>query len=212
MPITAPPAETAWLLHHILGFNAMAEADTLAILEEATKTAEGLLAPLDWPGDRTGAKLVDGRVILPEGFAEAYKAYAEAGWVGIAAAEEFGGQALPETLLLAAFEPVSSANMAFGLCPLLTQDAIKLLEAHGTPDQQARLLRPMITGAWTGAMCLTEPQSGSDLSGVRTTAKPDGASNTNSASTRAPPASWNSPAPKANSSVPPIAACKPCSP
>ena len=74
-------------------------------------------------------------------------------------------------MALAAFEPVSSANMGFGLCPLLTQDAIKVLTVHGTPDQQARLLRPMIEGRWTGTMCLTEPQSGSDLSGVRTTAR-----------------------------------------
>jgi alkylation response protein AidB-like acyl-CoA dehydrogenase len=174
MGLTAPPAETAWLLHHVLGFDAMDEAETAAVLEEATKTAEGVLAPLDWPGDRAGAKLIDGRVVLPDGFVEAYRAYAEAGWVGIAADPAHGGQGLPEVLLLAAFEPVSSANMAFGLCPLLTQDAIKLLEILGTPDQQARLLHPMVEGRWTGTMCLTEPQSGSDLSGVRTRAEPDG--------------------------------------
>jgi alkylation response protein AidB-like acyl-CoA dehydrogenase len=175
MSVTAPPAETAFLLHHVIGFDAMDEADTRAILEEATKTAEGVLAPLDASGDRTGAKLADGVVTLPAGFAAAYRAYAEAGWIGISADPEHGGQGLPETLLLAAFEPVSSANMAFGLCPMLTLDAIKLLEIHGTPDQQMRLLRPMVEGRWTGTMCLTEPQAGSDLSGVRTKAEPDGA-------------------------------------
>jgi alkylation response protein AidB-like acyl-CoA dehydrogenase len=175
MPIAAPPAETAWLLHHVLGVGAMDQADIEAILEQSTRTAEGSLAPLDAIGDRTGAKLRDGRVTLPPGFAEALRAYADAGWIGIAADPAHGGQGLPDVIALAAFEPVSSANMAFGLCPMLTQDAIKVLAAHGTPDQQQRLMRPMIAGKWTGTMCLTEPQSGSDLGGVRTRAEPAGA-------------------------------------
>jgi alkylation response protein AidB-like acyl-CoA dehydrogenase len=174
MAIAAPPAETAWLLHSILGFDAMEPEDTLAILEEATRTAEGVLAPLDSAGDRLGARCDNGVVTLPDGFAEAFRAYASAGWIGISADPAHGGQGLPEVLALAAFEPVSAANMAFGLCPMLTQDAIKVLGIHGTPDQQARLLRPMIEGRWTGTMCLTEPQAGSDLSGVRSKAVPDG--------------------------------------
>ena len=172
MATCAPPAETAWLLHHVIGFDAMDQLDTEAILEEATRTAEGLLAPLDRIGDTQGATLKDGVVTHPPGFIEAYRAYADGGWVGFAAGEAHGGQGLPHTLALAAFEPVSSANMGFGLCPMLTQDAILLLETHATPDQQERLLRPMVAGAWTGTMCLTEPQSGSDLSGVRTKAEP----------------------------------------
>jgi len=174
MPVTVPPAETAWLLHSILGFDAMAPEDTLAVLEEATRTAEGVLAPLDWPGDRHGSRLEHGRVISPPGFAEAFRTYADGGWIGIAASPDHGGQGLSHLLALAAFEPVSSANMAFGLCPMLTQDAISLLSTHGTPDQQTRLMTPMISGAWTGTMCLTEPQSGSDLSGVRSRAEPLG--------------------------------------
>ena len=172
MAITAPPAETAWLLHEILGFSAMPTEDTLAVLEEATRTAEGVLAPLDWPGDRHGARLESGHVISPPGFTEAFRTYAEGGWIGIAADPDHGGQGLSHVLALAAFEPVSSANMAFGLCPMLTQDAIALVATHGTPDQQQRFLAPMIAGDWTGTMCLTEPQSGSDLSGVRTRAVP----------------------------------------
>ena len=172
MGIAAPPAETAWLLHHIIGFTAMDEADIGAILEESTRTSMGVLAPLDAVGDRVGARLENGAVHMPEGFAAAFRAYAEAGWIGIAADPAHGGQGLPEVLALAAFEPVSSANMAFGLCPMLTQDAIKVLSVHGTPDQQARLLRPLVEGRWTGTMCLTEPQSGSDLSGVRAKAEP----------------------------------------
>jgi alkylation response protein AidB-like acyl-CoA dehydrogenase len=175
MGITAPPAETAWLLRHVVGFDSMDEADTLVVLEEATRFAEGVLAPLDREGDRIGSRLKDGQVTTPPGFAAAFRAYAEAGWVGISAAEAHGGQGLPEVLGLAAFEPVSSANMGFGLCPLLTQDAILCLEQHGTADQRARLLPPMVRGDWTGTMCLTEPQAGSDLSGVRTRAEPDGA-------------------------------------
>jgi butyryl-CoA dehydrogenase len=174
MGITAPPAETAWLLHHVLGFEAVAEADTRAILEEATKLAEGVLAPLDRVGDRVGARFSGGVVTMPDGFAEAYRAYAEGGWVGIAADPDHGGQGLPRVLALAAFEPVSSANMAFGLCPMLSQDAIALLETHGTAEQRSRLLGPLIAGRWSGTMCLTEPQAGSDLSTVRTRATPNG--------------------------------------
>ena len=173
MGLTVPPAETAWLLSRVVGFSALDQADIAAILEESTSLAEGVLAPLDRAGDTIGAKWNAGRVTLPDGFDAAFRAYAEAGWIGIAAEEEFGGQGLPEVMALAAFEPVSSANMGFGLCPLLTQDAIKVLTVHGTPDQQARLLRPMIEGRCTGTMCLTEPQSGSDLSGVRTRAVPN---------------------------------------
>jgi len=174
MAIAAPPAETAWLLHHVLGFDAISEADTTAILEEATRTAEGVFSPLDRDGDRIGSQLIAGEVVTPPGFHAAFRAYAEAGWVGIAASPDHGGQGLPHVLALAASEPVGSANLALSLCPMLTQDAIALLEVHGTPDQQARLLRPMVAGRWTGTMCLTEPQSGSDLSGVRTRAAPDG--------------------------------------
>ncbi len=174
MPITAPPEETAWLLHHVLGFAALGEDDTAAILMEAARMAEGVLAPLDRSGDAIGAVWQDGTVTVPPGFAEAHRAFAAAGWVGLAAAEDHGGQGLPAALGIAAHEMFSSANFAFGLCPMLTQDAIHLLEAHGSPDQRARFLPKLIAGDWTGTMCLTESQSGSDLSGVRTRAAPDG--------------------------------------
>ena len=174
MSVTAPPEETAWLLHHVVGFDAIGQDDTAAILEEAARFAEGVLAPLERIGDTVGSKLVDGVVVTPPGFKEAFQAYAEGGWIGTAAPEAHGGQGLPDVIALAAFEPVSSANMGFGLCPLLTQDAIQLLETHGTEDQKARLLPPMVAGRWTGTMCLTEPSAGSDLSGVRTRAVADG--------------------------------------
>jgi len=174
MSITAPPAETAWLLHTVLGFDAQPQDDTAAILEEAARMAEGVLGPLDRPGDTIGARWHDGTVTVPDGFAEAHRAFAEAGWIGLAADPEYGGQGLPVALGLAAHEMVTSANFAFGLCPMLTQDAIHLLQAHGSPEQRARFLPRLVGGEWTGTMCLTEPQSGSDLSGVRTRAVPDG--------------------------------------
>ncbi len=174
MSISAPPAETAWLLHHILGFDGMDETDTAAVLDEATRTAEGVLAPLDQEGDRIGARWHDGEVTVPPGFAEAHRAFAEAGWIGVSADPEHGGQGLPHVLGYAASEPFTSANMALSLCPMLTYDAVLLMEAHGTPEQRARFVPKLIAGEWTGTMCLTEPQSGSDLSGIRSKAVPDG--------------------------------------
>lgn len=174
MNIAAPPAETAWIMTHALGFGAMAEADLAAVLENATAFAEGELAPLDHAGDREGARLGPGGATVPAGFAAAYRAYAKGGWMGVAAGAEHGGMGLAEAVALAAFEPVSAANMAFGLCPLLTQDAIFLLERHGTADQRRRFLAPLVAGRWTGTMCLTEPQAGSDLAMIRTRAEPAG--------------------------------------
>ncbi len=175
MPITAPPAETAWLLHHILGFDALDQADTEAVLVEATRLAEGVIAPLDAPGDRVGAQWHDGEVTVPPGFAEAHRAFADGGWIGVAASADHGGQGLPHVIAYAAHEAFTSASMAFSLCPMLTCDAVLLLEAHGTPGQRTRFIPKLLAGDWTGTMCLTEPQSGSDLSGIRTRAVPDGA-------------------------------------
>ena len=172
MPITAPPAETAWLLHHILGFDGIDEADTVAVLEEATKLAEGVLGPLDAPGDHAGAVWHDGEVTVPPGFAEAHRAYADGGWIGVSADPAIGGQGLPHVLAYAAGEPFTSANMALSLCPMLTYDAVLLLEAHGSADQKARFVPKLVSGDWSGTMCLTEPQSGSDLGGIRTRAVP----------------------------------------
>jgi alkylation response protein AidB-like acyl-CoA dehydrogenase len=174
MSITAPPAETAWLLHNVLDFDAIPETDTRAVLDEATRMAEGVFAPLDHPGDQTGAVWRDGEVTVPPGFAEAHRAFADAGWIGVAADPDHGGQGLPEVLAYAAFEPFTAANMALSLCPMLTQDAVHLLEAHGTAEQRDRFVAKLVAGTWTGTMCLTESQSGSDLSGVRARAMPAG--------------------------------------
>ena len=152
-----------------------ADSDTAAaVLEAAGSFAADVLAPLNRGGDKIGARLESGQVRAAPGFGGAYKAFAEGGWNGLAAAEAHGGQALPRALELAVFEMFQAANMAFGLCPMLTLGAIEALTQHGTPRQQALYLPRLVSGEWTGTMNLTEPQSGSDLGGVTTRARADG--------------------------------------
>ncbi len=109
---------------------------------------------------------------VPEGFADAYRAYAEGGWNGIGVDQAHGGQGLPEVVASAVQEMLHGANMALGLCPMLTAGAIEALIQHGDEAQCARYLAPLVEGRWTGTMNLTEPQAGSDLSRVRTRAEP----------------------------------------
>ena len=152
-----------------------ADADTVtAVLEGAAQVADEVLAPLNRIGDRSGASFADGKVTAAPGFAAAYKTYAEGGWTSLASPPEHGGQGLPKAVSLAAFEMTHAANMAFGLCPMLTEAAVEALVEHGTQAQQALYLPRLVSGEWTGCMNLTEPQAGSDLSLVRSTASPDG--------------------------------------
>ncbi|MDD3353672.1 acyl-CoA dehydrogenase [Zoogloea sp.] len=143
-----------------------------AVLEEANKFASGVLAPLNWTGDQEGATWNDGEVRTAPGWKEAYKQFCEAGWTALAADPEFGGQGLPKTLSTAVVEMWQAANMAFSLCPMLTNGAIEAIKLCGTPEQKAAYLEKMISGQWTGTMNLTEPQAGSDLAAVRTRAVP----------------------------------------
>ncbi len=145
-----------------------------AILEEAGKFTSGVLAPLNRAGDIEGAKMVDGKVQLPEGWTEAYGQFVEAGWNGLSFPTEFGGQGLPYTLATAFHEMLQSSNMAFGLCPLLTQGAVEAIEMHASDELKAQYLPKMVTGEWPGTMNLTEPQAGSDLAAIKTRAEPDG--------------------------------------
>ena len=147
-----------------------AETET-AVLEAAGRLARDVLAPINRKGDEEGARFENGRVFAPSGFADAYKAFAEGGWNGLSADPAFGGQGLPKSLEIAAFEMFDAANMAFGLCPILTQGAIEALASHGSAAQKALYLPKLVSGEWTGTMNLTEPQSGSDLSGLRTRAE-----------------------------------------
>ena len=145
-----------------------------AVLEAAGALAAGVLAPLNRPGDLQGSRLQDGRVVSPDGFPDAYRAFVEGGWNSLSALPEHGGQGLPKALELAVFEMVNSANMAFALCPTLTQAAIEALQVHGTARQKALYLPRLVSGEWPGTMHLTEPQAGSDLAQIRTTATPAG--------------------------------------
>ncbi len=145
-----------------------------AILEEAGKFAGGVLAPLNWTGDQEGARWDNGVVHTATGWKEAYKQFAEAGWTALACEPEFGGQGLPKLVSTAVMEMWKSANMAFSLCPMLTNGAIESIKLRGTDEQKAAYLPKMVSGEWTGTMNLTEPQAGSDLAAVRTRAVPQG--------------------------------------
>jgi acyl-CoA dehydrogenase len=179
---TPPISDFRFLIHNVIGLDTVASlpdfAETTpdlvdAILEEAGKFASSVLAPLNRVGDQEGAKLLaDGTVATPTGWKDAYAQFCEGGWQGISAPEAEGGMGLPILLGAAVAEMWHSANMAFALCPMLTAGAIEALSAHGSDAQRELYLSRMISGEWTGTMNLTEPQAGSDLSKVRSSAVP----------------------------------------
>ncbi len=144
------------------------------ILEEAAAFAAGVLDPLNRVADKQGCTWADGRVTTPPGFKEAYKKFADAGWIGLPVPEEYGGQGLPQILLGPTLEMWNAANIGFANGPLLNQGAIEAIELKGSDEQKQRFIPNLVSGKWTGTMCLTEPQAGSDLAQVRTKAVPDG--------------------------------------
>ncbi|MCS6986768.1 MAG: acyl-CoA dehydrogenase [Sphingomonadaceae bacterium] len=183
MTFTPPTAEQRFVLETVADLPALARLPAFqaatpdvvnAILEQSGRLAAEVLEPLNAVGDRQGARLEEGRVTLPSGFAEAFARYRDGGWTGLAADPEWGGQGLPFTLACAVQEQVAAANMAFSLCPMLTQGAIEALQAHASDRQKERYLRPLVEGRWTATMCLTEPQAGSDVGALRTEAQPGG--------------------------------------
>ncbi|GGE03795.1 acyl-CoA dehydrogenase [Tsuneonella deserti] len=152
---------------------AAADAEMVtAIVEGIGAFSAGEWAPLNRIGDLEGARLENGVVRLPEGFAEAYAHYVDQGWNAIAAPAEWGGQGLPFALGCNVLENLGSANFAFNLLPMLTTGAIDALEQHGSEAQRALYLPKMISGEWSGTMNLTEPQAGSDLGALRSAATP----------------------------------------
>src|SRR6201999_4494273 len=141
-----------------------------AVLEEAGKFASTVIAPLNTVGDKQGTPFKDGAVTMPPGWREAYTAWSQGGWNGLAAPEEWGGQGLPHAMNAACIEMWNSASMAFGIGPVLTMGAAEALAAHGSEDLKKIYLGKLISGEWMGTMQLTEPQAGTDVGALRTRA------------------------------------------
>ena len=183
MSYRAPVRDLAFTLEAVAGMADVAATGAFpdydsdvasAVLEAAGQFSQEVLAPLNRIGDQKGSLYANGAVTAAPGFADAYRQFAAGGWTGLSAPVEAGGQALPKALELAAYETVHAANMAFGLCPMLSLAAIEALEQVGTEEQKAKYLTKLVSGEWTGAMVLTEPGAGSDLGSLITTATPHG--------------------------------------
>lgn len=182
MPIyNAPVKDIKFVLNDLLGLDKLtnlpgfedATPDMVdAILEESSKMMTEVIQPLNQVGDKEGCTWNDGEVTTPTGFKEAFDAYREAGWMGIDADPEYGGQGLPHVVGIALAEMMSSANMAFGMYPGLTHGAYASIHHHGTEEQKRTWLPKMVTGEWTGTMNLTESHCGTDLGLMRTKAIP----------------------------------------
>jgi len=156
----------------IPGFEDAGLETAQAVLEECAKFNEGVIAPLNWEGDKYPSSWHNGVVTATPGFKEAFKQFTEGGWQGLQHPVDFGGQGLPKTIGAACGEIQNSANMSFALCPLLTDGAIEALLTAGSDELKATYLEKLVSGQWTGTMNLTEPQAGSDLAAVRTRAEP----------------------------------------
>ena len=182
-PYRAPLRDIRFTLHEVLHaahhYAEIGREDLNAefidsVLEEAARFAEGVVAPTNEGGDRIGVRFEDGRVITPPGFKEAYERFVEAGWAALCGPEEFGGQGLPESFGGPVGELFVSANMSWKMYSGLTDSAVLCLERHAPEHLKQLYLPRMVSGTWTGTMCLTESQAGTDLGLLRTRAEPDG--------------------------------------
>ena len=184
MPSYTPPLrDMQFVLHEVLNVadhyaamprHADVDADTInQVIEEAGRFAAEVVAPLNQSGDAQGCTYEgDGVVRAPDGFKAAYDQYVEAGWPALACDPDFGGQGLPELVNNVLYEMLNSANQAWTMYPGLTHGAYAALIAHGTPELRAAYLPKLVSGEWTGTMCLTEPHCGSDLGMLRSKAEP----------------------------------------
>ncbi len=181
MSYNAPVKDMLFNIQHLANIDQIAQMPGFedagfetaqAVLEESAKFTAGMVAPLNWEGDKNPSSWKDGVVTTTAGFKEAYQQYCEGGWQGLQHPADFGGQGLPKTIGAACGEMLNSANMSFALCPMLTDGAIEALLTAGSDELKAIYLEKLISGEWTGTMNLTEPQAGSDLAAVRTRAEP----------------------------------------
>jgi alkylation response protein AidB-like acyl-CoA dehydrogenase len=178
----APLRDMQFVLRELAGLDDVAKLpgfedtpDVLdAILEEASTFASEVLDPINRAGDTHGCTWNDGNVTTPPGFKEAYHQFAKAGWIGLPVGTDHGGQGLPQLLLGPTLEMWNAANVGFANGPLLNQGAIEAIELCGSEAQKHTFIPKLVSGEWTGTMCLTEPQAGSDLAAVRTKAVPEG--------------------------------------
>ncbi|SEP11024.1 hypothetical protein SAMN02800692_3743 [Luteibacter sp. UNC138MFCol5.1] len=185
MTYKAPLDDMRFALYDVLGAEAVltgldgGEAHNRelidAVIEEAARFTEQVLSPLNASGDAEGCHYdkATASVTTPKGFREAYRQYADGGWTGLTASEASGGQGLPATVGVLAKEMIDSANLAWGIYPLLSHGAIDAIEHHGDDWQKQVFLKRLVDGQWTGTMCLTEPQAGSDLGLLKTRAEPN---------------------------------------
>ncbi|WP_444634347.1 acyl-CoA dehydrogenase [Cupriavidus oxalaticus] len=183
MTYRAPLKDMLFVMNELAGLDAVsrlpgfeeATPETAgAVLDEAAKFNEQVLAPLNRTGDLDPSSWKDGVVTTTPGFRDAFRQFGEGGWQGVLHPQDFGGQGLPKLIATACIEMLNSANLSFALCPLLTDGAIEALLTAGSDEQKANILPRLISGEWTGTMNLTEPQAGSDLAAVRTRAEPQG--------------------------------------
>ncbi|MBF9048713.1 acyl-CoA dehydrogenase [Roseobacter sp. HKCCD9010] len=183
MSYRAPVSEFEFLMSHVVGMDRVAATDRFAeatpdtvhaVLREAGKMAEEVLAPLNRAGDLTPARLENGVVRTSPGFADGYRAIAEGGYVAISADPEYGGLGLPMSVTTAINEMIASACLSLQLNPLMTQGQIEALENHASDEIKALYLPKLVSGEWTGTMNLTEPQAGSDVGALRSKAEPNG--------------------------------------
>ena len=180
MTYKAPVDEIVFTLNHEAGFDRLVQSgaypdlsDDLvdAILDEAAKFADNIVAPLSWEGDQTGARLEADGVKVPENFKQAYAKYVESGWSTLAAPTDYGGQGLPLALSNAVTEMMNS-NIGFQLCPMLSNGGMEALAAHASDAQKETYLSKIVSGEWSATMNLTEPHAGSDVGNIRAQATP----------------------------------------
>lgn len=183
MTYQAPVRDISFVLNHVVGLADVAKLEGFeeatpdmveAILDASAQFTGEILAPLNSVGDAQGSQWNEDGVKTPDGWKEAYQQFIENGWGSLAFSVEYGGQGLPMCVAAAVQEMWHSSNMSFGLCPLLSQGAVDAIEHHASDELKSIYLPKMVEGAWSGTMNLTEPQAGSDLAAIRTTAEPEG--------------------------------------